>query len=148
MPAYTVTATDTVNANVTMVGITAATTRRGRIYELWISSANSPPADQTADYSLKRYTAAGTSTPFTPNPTDPAEPAALLSAGYNHSVEPTYTANSDLLRIAVHQKFTMRWYGAPGREFVIPAASGNGIGLLINSASTPFPGLFTIHFCE
>lgn len=145
---YSVTGTDTNTAGTTQLGLTSAATVRPRVYDLVISSV-ATPADNAGEYFVQRYTAAGTSTAFTPVAIDPADPASLASAGTNHSVEPTYTAGAVLLRIATNQRATVRWVAAPGGELVLPATAANGVGLLSNAIGGAAVAMdYTLHFEE
>jgi hypothetical protein len=145
---YSVAVQDTNTAATTQVGITSAATVRPRIYDIIVGS-DATPADNAAEYNLQRYTAAGTSTSFTPVALDPADPASLSSAGFNHSVEPTYTANAILLEWAQNQRATFRWVAAPGGEIVLPATAANGAGIqTITVAGSAVNTNFTIHFEE
>lgn len=144
---YAITGTDTNTAGTTQMGVTSAATVRPAIYDIGISSV-ATPADQSSDYILKRYTAAGTSTGVTPNALDPANPASLAAGGVNHSVEPTYTANSELFRFAVNLRHTFRFICSPGGEFYAPATAANGLGLLANAVTSAFAALYTLHFEE
>ncbi len=145
---YAVSVSDTNTASTTMVGVTSAATVRPAIYELIIGS-QATPADNAWEFYLQRYTAAGTSTAFTPIALDPADPASLASAGYNHSVEPTYTANGFLMRVAGNQRATFRWVANPGAELKMPATAANGIGLLSQSvAGSAVTMTFTVYFVE
>lgn len=125
---YSVAGQDTNTASTTQIGVTSASTVRPRIYDI-ICGSDATPADNSAEYNLQRYTAAGTSTAFTPVALDPADPAALASAGVNHSVEPTYTASAIVLEWAQNQRATFRWVAAPGGEIVLPATAANGAGI-------------------
>lgn len=122
----------------TAVTIIAAATVRPQMYEAWFGSAAAP-----VDYSIKaqimRFTAAGTSaaSPPTPEPNDPADVASLTTAGWTHSVEPTYTAGKILLMVPFNARNTVRWVAyQPGREFVAPATAANGLGIRNLLAST------------
>lgn len=115
-------------ATVTIIGITSAATIRPSVYFLVIGSA-ATPADQAFNLKIKRFTAAGTSTAFTPIALDPADPAALAAAGYNHTVEPTYTASSDLLSVSFNQQNTFKWETLPQFGLKAPATAANGLGL-------------------
>ncbi len=145
---YSVVGTDTNTAATTMLGVTSAATVRPAIYELVIGSI-ATPADNAWDFFLQRYTVAGTSTAFTPVALDPADPASLASAGVNHSVEPTYTANAYLGRFSGNQRATFRWVANPGSELKMPATAANGIGLLSQTAvGSAVAMTFTIYFEE
>jgi hypothetical protein len=125
--------------NVTILTLVDATTTRGFLYDMLIGS-DATPADIATEYNLLRFTAAGTagSSP-TGRALDPGNPAALITAGAGvFSAEPTYTANSAMLNIALNQRATFRWVASPGGEIVLPVTSANGIGLRsIASGATP-----------
>jgi hypothetical protein len=145
---YSVAAQDTNTAATSQVGVTSAATIRPKIYDL-ICGSDATPADNAAEYNLQRDTAAGTATSFTPVVIDPGDPAALSSAGYNHSVEPTYTANALLLEWAQNQRATFRWVAAPEGELVLPATAANGAGIqTITVAGSAVNTNFTIHYAE
>ena len=125
---YAIDGQDTNTATTSILGLTSATTVRPRIFDL-IMGSDATPADNAAKYVLQRYTAAGTATSVTPQAIDPADPAALASAGKAHTVEPTYTANAIMLHWAQNQRATFRWVAAPMSEIVLPATAANGIGI-------------------
>src|SRR3954471_9644026 len=105
---YAISGSDTNTASTTLLGLTSAATVRPKIYDFLVGSA-ATPADNAFELQLKRYTAAGTSTAVTPQALDPGDPAALASAGVNHSGEPTYTSNAILFDAAINQRATFRW---------------------------------------
>jgi len=127
-------AQDCSSSLITILGVTSATTTRPAIVQLLVGTTGTP-ADNALRYLLQRYTAAGTSTSVTPQALDPADPAALASAGENHTAEPTYTSAAKLLDIALHQKNTLLWVPNPGAEIVMPATANNGVGLQVVHAS-------------
>lgn len=145
---YAAVGSDTNTAGTTVWSLTSATTIRPRIYEFLIGSV-ATPADNAWEFILGRTTAAGTSTAFTPIALDPADPAALAAAGFAHTVEPTYTANAQVLRIAGNQRAAVRWVAAPGGEIVLPATAANGIGCLSNAIGGSAVAMsFTVHWEE
>lgn len=145
---YAAVGSDTNNASTTMWSVTSAATIRPRIYEVIIGSV-ATPADNAWEFILGRTTAAGTSTAFTPIALDPADPAALAAAGFAHTVEPTYTANAQVLRLAGNQRAAVRWVAAPGGEIVLPATAANGIGCLSNAVGGSAVAMsFTVHWEE
>ena len=145
---YAAVGSDTNTAGTTVWSLTSATTIRPRIYEFLIGSV-ATPADNAWEFILGRTTAAGTSTAFTPIALDPADPAALAAAGFNHTVEPTYTANAQVLRLAGNQRAAVRWVAAPGGEIVLPATAANGIGCLSNAVGGSAVAMsFTVHWEE
>lgn len=129
----------------TLLGLTGGTTIRPQLFDLIVGST-ATPADNALEFILQRYTAAGTSTAVTPEPLDPADPAAIATAGVNHTVEPTYTAGKILMDLAMNQRATQRWVPAPGREIKAPATAANGLGLQPVHSSFTGSVTGTIHF--
>lgn len=131
----------------TTLGITGTAAQRLWCYFFTISS-QATPADNAILWTLQRYTAAGTSTAVTPAALDSADPAAVGIAGENHTVEPTYTAATELWENAVNQRATLQYFAAPGGEFVVPATAANGIGW--QPLHSSFTGLVetTCHWVE
>ena len=117
-----------VGTNITVLGLTSATTIRPKIYDV-VVGCTAAPADGASQFQLARYTVAGSSTAANINPLDPGDPASLGSAGQNHSSEPTYTSNQQIAAFSLNQRNTFRWVAAPGGESVLPATAANGIGL-------------------
>jgi hypothetical protein len=138
--------TASATASVGSVVADATRPRRGKLYEL-VFGSEATPADNAFLWRVRRITAAGTSTAVTPVALDPADAATESDAGENHTVEPTYTSNSELLVIPVNQKVTYRWLAAPGRELVWPATASNGLGIDTPTASAVTIAA-TIHFQE
>jgi hypothetical protein len=127
---YTAPADQTIAASpgATLVGVTASTLLRARLVELW-AAVEGTPADQIIRWLVRRYTAAGTSSAVTPGEEDLDGPPAQLSAGSNHTVEPTY-AGTALLDIPVHLRNQLLWRARdPQKGWLIPATAASGIGL-------------------
>ena len=115
-------------ATKTVVGMTATSAVRPFLTDIMISS-NATPADNSSEWQVLRFTAAGTSTSVTPTAFDSGDPAATTVCGKNHSVEPTYSPAVPLLDIAHNQRATFRWVAAPGEEIIAPATAANGFGI-------------------
>lgn len=109
------------------IGSNGTTAQRNRIYELWIANEGTP-ADNLVVHTVQRCTALGTSTAVTPTKLDPADRAAQAAVGENHTVEPTYTANEEVLEVPLNTRATYRWVAAPGSEIVTPATVASGVG--------------------
>jgi hypothetical protein len=126
----------TASTTASLGSITADATRprRFRLYDVLVGSEASP-ADNAFLYVFQRCTAAGTTTGVTPRNLDPASATTELDAGQNATVEPTYTASTELLFIPVNQRATMRWVAAPGCELVFPATASNGVGIQTPTSS-------------
>lgn len=107
--------------------VVAAPTHRARIYEVIVGCV-AVPADAATKFGIIRTTAIGTEgAGFTPVPLDSAAPAATFDFGVGvFAVEPTKTANSELLVFSMNQRATFRWVAAPGSELILPATQNNG----------------------
>ncbi len=128
-------AQDASSSYITVIGLASATTIRPQILRIECGVAGTP-ADNVLSWLLQRFTAAGTSTAVTPLARDPADPASLATAGQNHTVEPTYTANATPFALApLHQKNKFIQEFAPGYGLKLPATAANGIGLQVKHAS-------------
>lgn len=126
----------------------ATPTGRGRIYDILIG-CGATPADQATIFYVGRTTAVGTEgSGFTPNNLDPSGPAGEYDFGVAHSVEPTYTANKELLRVELNQRATFRWVAAPGGELILPATQNAGAGLKSSSGTGTASHGATIYFEE
>lgn len=111
------------------VATTGATTlRRGWIKEVEVGADGAPnAADTTIVYSWDRTTADGTGTSVTPPPLDVTDAAALLTYKANYTVEPTVTANTGLLVLALNQRNSQRVSYEDDKCLVIPAVNLSGI---------------------
>lgn len=107
-------------------------------------------ADVSADASyahvIRRITASGTGTAFTPNPLDPADGAASALVETSHTVDPTITANSDLLDVGGHQRSSYQWYAPPGGEIIVPVT--NNAGLVCKTITGAFAQRCVFHWEE
>ena len=127
----------------------ATPTSRGRIFYLTVGSV-ATPADQAANFQIKRTTAAGTAAAtFTPNNLDPAGPAGAYTSGQGaFSVEPTKTANKELLIFPLNQRGTFQWYASPGCELILPATQNNGACLETRTSTSTQTHTATMMFEE
>ena len=141
MPAYSINATAVTNgSNLAVCDVACtATTTRPMLYDMVIGTA-AAPADYAALYQVQRITAHGTrGSTVTPEPLDPLTVAASCDGGAGvYSVQPTITASTELLTIALNHRATFRWVAAPGSELIGAATDNNGITLESQSASTAF----------
>lgn len=134
--------------NLSLIGLQSAATIRPKLYEIILGS-EAAPADQAVRLSILRFTAVGTPAgTFTATALDPGDPASLATVNQGaYSVEPTYTANSNLLLISLNQRATFRYVVNPGYELVAPATANNGLGLR-SLASTSTQTMDTSIFWE
>ena len=148
MANYAIPLRRTASATLSVGSVSADATRprRGEIYDL-VFGSEAAAADNPFLYVLQRFTAPGTSTAMTPRVIDPADAATEMDAGQNHTVEPTYTASTELLDIALNQRASFRWIATEGGRLIFPATASNGIGL-----QTPTSAAVVIttamHVCE
>ncbi len=129
--------TNTTSTTVPMCGVNGATTTRGRIYDFIVGS-EATPADAATRFSFRRTSTSGAAsgTLITPNALDAADPAALLAFFQVWTTtQPTVTASSDILQVAMNQRATFRWVAVPDSELVVPASASNEIVIMSVVAS-------------
>lgn len=131
----------------TCLGITATTAVEPGVYMISIGCEDTP-ADASLVWYLQRYTASGTATSVTPQNLGPGTTAATTTAGENHTVEPTYTSNAILWRLALNQRATHTIVLDPDGAIYAPATANNGLGLYPSHASSTVLVSATMHFQE
>lgn len=132
----------------TALAVLATTLTRGKIYDI-VFGHGATPADNVIQWLVRRLTAVGTEgAGVVPIALDPDAPAAQLDGAEGHTVEPTYTAASELFDEPLNQRATFRWVAAPGGEFVVPATASNGIGITPISAAYTGIASATAHWNE
>ena len=106
-----------------------STVHRNIIYDIVIANVGSP-ADLVTLHTIQRITNpnAANCTAVTPSLLDLADRAAQSACGENHTAEPTYTSNQELMEIPLNHRATFRWVAAPGGEIITPATNNAGIG--------------------
>lgn len=151
MPDFSVNlnATNTASATVPMVCVMATATSQIGIYE--INAGSDASADNAVKYSIVRASARGTSsTSITPNATDQnVTQSALTTADSAWNINPTLTANSQVLQWAQHQRATYRWIAYDYTKFLrTQAGTGKGMALLSVVVSSAFNAVFNLDFSE
>lgn len=135
----------------TLASLTAATgattLRRGWIYDIMFGT-DGTPADNAMVYKVDRQTTVGTATAVTPSPLDFGDAAALLVANANNTIEPTVTAATLLVEIAMNQRASYRWVAAPGGELIVPATNVAGLGARAKSPAYTGTAQCNLHFWE
>lgn len=140
--------TNTVSSTVPMFNLVGLATKRLRVFEILIGS-DATPVDAASKFVFRRTSARGTqSTTVTPNPFDPADPAAGAVYDTAWSANPTITANSDMLQVAISQRNTVRWLARPECEIVIPATAGAGLALISDVATSAANHAFSAFWNE
>lgn len=130
-----------------LIGLLSGTGARPRIFDIVVGS-HATPADTAVQYTLTRFTAAGTSTAYTPLPLDAGDVAAIAVAGVTHTVEPTYTATGNLLWIPLNLRATFRYVASPGAEFVGTAGAATGMGFRLLTGGSSLVSDGTVLFFE
>lgn len=131
----------------TMLGLTSTAAVEPAVYFLSLGCQDTP-ADSALEWFIQRYTAAGTATAVTPAPLGPTTTASTATAGENHTVEPTYTANLILWRMALNQRASHTIVFDPEGALCLPATANNGIGIYANHASSTVNCSGTMHFLD
>lgn len=65
-----------------------------------------------------------------------------------HTVEPTYTAATEVFDNAVNQRMTLQWNANPDGEMVLPATAAAGFGWAPVHASATVITECTVHWYE
>tara|TARA_Y100000593_G_C4268362_1_gene316029 strand:+ start:146 stop:490 length:345 start_codon:yes stop_codon:yes gene_type:complete len=94
---------------------------------MWFGNVGSP-ADQVSVHTVQRITTDGSGTAVTPTALDTGDRASQCTCLENHTSEPTYTSNTEVLEIPLNHRATFRWVAAPGGEIWTPATDNNGLG--------------------
>ena len=131
----------------TVITVAGAATTRGWVYFFSLSSS-ATPADNAIEWIVQRSTANGTGTSVVPALLDLADAVALCVAVENQTVEPTFTAATEVFDNGVNQRMTFQWNANPDGELVMPATAAAGFGWQPVHAS--FTGLVetTVHWFE
>ena len=111
-----------------------ATTRRGFLFYflLTVPATGLAVGDNEIVWRMRRSTVPGTATVQVPGQFDLAAPASGLSAGIDHTAEPTFTTDlfpggAGGLGPGLHQRNLFFWNAHQNGEFVIPAVVNAGI---------------------
>ena len=148
MAAYALLLQRTASTSLSVGNIIADATRprRGLVYELEFGS-EATPADNPFLWQVQRCTTAGTATSITPVAINPADAATEADGAYNHTIDPTLTANAMLLTLPLNQRATFRWVANPGCELIYPATASNGVAVRTPTASA-VAVTCTLYFAE
>ena len=136
MARYSASGSQTLTSSaVTALGLAAqSTAHRNMVYEMWFGNIGAP-ADLVTVHTVQRITADGSGSAVTPTALDAADRASQCTCLENHTSEPTYTSNTQLLEVPLNHRATFRWVAAPGGEIITPATDNNGIGFTALHAS-------------
>lgn len=142
-------ATGTDKTAINLFHSAATPTNRGQIKEVTVGGVGTP-GDNSATFYMGRTTGVGTEgSGLTPNNVDTGGPAGDFDSGLGvFSVEPTYTANKQLLRFGLNHRATWRWVADQGWELKMTATQNNGAGIKSSSSSATQAYSHTIMFEE
>jgi len=146
---YTVDGQGTNTASTTLLYFVNGPTilHRLKLFEVIIGS--DATADNAAETVIQRVTAEGSGgSAVTPRKNDPADPAADSNAVEDPSGEPTYTANEIMINLPGHQRATLLWSPAEGREVIVPATADNGLGAQSITVSTVWNMVVHMRYAE
>lgn len=125
---YAASGTQTIAATAdTILTVIASTSTRGKVYDILFG--HQAAADNAIMLEVRRFSASGTATAVTEVALDSDAPTNQITAEENHTAEPTYTANSQLIHTNLNQRALFRWVAAPEGELWVPATMSNGIGI-------------------
>lgn len=140
--------TNTTSTTTPMWYLTGGTVSRLSIYDI-IQGSDATPADNDAEFAIRRTTTAGTTTTtFVPTLLDPANGAAAGIFVLTASAQPTITAASDLINIAQNQRATFRWVAAPNGELIVPATAAAGIAMMAVASNATGTWGWTCYWTE
>ena len=147
MPRYGVALEDAYAAAITTGGhVTRGASRRAKVYDFMFGS-DGTPADNIVDLVMIRHTTAPTSTAVVAEALDPADPAAITTAGENVTIEPTFGSES-LMELPVNQRASYRWVAAPESELIIPDTANAGIAFRHNGPVAAGNFNMSVHYLE
>ncbi len=126
----------------------AAPVTRGEVF-YFSASAGGTMADQLQRVQLQRTTVTGTEgAGVTPAAFNDVTLAGSFDAGEDHSVEPTFTAATELWEEDVHVRALAQIQLQPDGHFLMPATQFGGVGCRSFSATYGGSAHATIHFME
>lgn len=112
----------------------ATTPRRAEIYEFQLSF-DGTLENSSQRIRVARVTAVGTATAGNEVAFDPADAAASVAANFNHTAEPTYTANTNVYDQYLNAQAKDRWVAVPGFGLIVPATGNAGYGWELSRGS-------------
>lgn len=133
MKAYATSGQVTAGATKTIIGIRATATRRPKLLQV-IIGCQGTPADNVAEFAIKRFTTDGSGTVGSANQADLADGSPVVTTQNTYTTEPTY-AGANVAEISINQRATVIWNAPLGAEPSVTLGSG-GIGIQAVSAPT------------
>ncbi len=132
----------------TALAVIASTATRADIEHFSLGHSGAPD-DKAISWLIRRLTAVGTEgAGVVPAKTDLAAPAAQLDGAEDHSVEPTFTAATELWDEPLNQRATWQLWNSPKFAFKVPATANAGIGFTPISSTYVLPAEATAMWLE
>lgn len=152
MPNFSVNwnATNTASATVPMGSMIGTAAIGGAVYE--INTGSDATADNAVKYAILRTTSQGTaSTSVTANDVGQGAATAAVTFATAWNINPTITANSQLLQWGQHQRGTYRWVAYDYTKMLRTGTGPTtfkGLALMSVVVSSSFNGVFNIEWEE
>ena len=117
----------------TIVSLRATSTRRPKLLQV-IIGCEGTPADNVAEFAIRRFTVDGTGTVGSVQQADLADGTPVVATQNNYTTEPTYIGGN-MFEISLNQRATVIWNAPLGAEPSVTLGSG-GIGIQAIAAPT------------
>lgn len=108
--------------------------------DITFGASEATPGDFGFVWEIQACTTQGTNTAITLTQANPADGTPTITAGQNHTVQPTLTANQVRKSWGLNQRSTYRWVAPPGSELYTPATSANGLAVTTPTAGALVAG--------
>ena len=133
MKAYTTSGQVNGASTKTMISLRATATRRPKLLQVIIGCAGTP-ADNAAEFAIRRFTVDGTGTVGSVQQADLADGTPVVATQNNYTTEPTYIGGN-MFEISLNQRASVIWNAPLGAEPSVTLGSG-GIGIQAIAAPT------------
>lgn len=117
----------------TIIAIRATATRRPKLLQV-IIGCEGTPADNVAEFAIRRFTVDGTGTVGSVQQADLADGTPVVATQNNYTTEPTYIGGN-MFEISLNQRASVIWNAPLGAEPSVTLGSG-GIGIQAIAAPT------------
>jgi hypothetical protein len=116
----------------TLIEITAASTAVSTVERIWLTQSTFDTSENLS-CKVQRVTTTGTGTSFTPRKLMNSAPAYAGAVETNSTVEPTYTASTDIINQGFNVLSGFIWTPASDDEIISIPPSGL-LGIMLNTA--------------
>jgi hypothetical protein len=133
MKAYATSGQVTGASTKTIISLRATSSRRPKLLQVVIGCEGTP-ADNVAEFAIRRFTVDGTGTVGSCYQADLADGTPVVTTQNNYTTEPTYIGGN-MYEISLNQRATVIWNAPLGAEPSVTLGSG-GIGIQAITAPT------------